>query len=286
VWQVDLSRAKTILIVAFLTLNLFLGYRLWFSPQLLLSGQAMTHEEVDRARELLNGAGFELTAAIPRQIPRLSLLDVGREDRNEAEWAMKFFEESLTGRRDEKGNIVFTKGNSRVTVAANGHVSYQGSAIPLTAGSEDTRQMVEAFMRERNLWRDDLKHDVTLPRDGQGTVRHRFVQTYQGFPLFFCLAEAAVTDNRITELEIYRVVPRGFSGKEIQVISALEAIEMFLEQKVSFSDQRIADISLGYFSADYDAQRWEIVPVWRIADSAGNAVYINAFTGEVETAGS
>jgi regulatory protein YycI of two-component signal transduction system YycFG len=282
---VDLSRAKTILIVAFLALNLFLGYRLWFTPQLLQTGQALTGEEVERTREILQSAGYELVATVPRQVPRLSLLHVGREDLLETEWAITFFDENVPGIRDSNGNISFYKEDSQVTVSSNGYVLYRGSTEQPTSQNEDTRKLTERFLQERDIWRDDLKFDYSQQLDHQGAIRYRYVQTYQGFPLFFSTVEAEVLDGRVTEIFIYRVVPLEFSGEDIQVISALDAVEMFLEQEPNFPEKRIIDISLGYFSEDYDAQRWEIVPVWRIASTGGYAVYINAFTGEHETLG-
>jgi hypothetical protein len=44
----------------------------------------------------------------------------------------------------------------------------------------------------------------------------------------------------------------------------------------------IIDFSLGYYSQEYDAERWEIPPVWRIRLDNGEVYYINAFTGNLE----
>jgi hypothetical protein len=279
----DLSKAKTILILAFLALNLFLGYRLWFTPQLLQAGQSLTGDEADQARELLQAAGFEVAAAVPRQIPRLSLLHVSREEINHSKWVRSFFGEWIAGEKDGEGNMRYQNGDTILTVTPNGQVIYRSGSGPTAPAGEDPRYLADRFLREKDLWPDDLKYDYMVPRDPQGVVRHRYVQTYQGFPLFFCVVETAVRDGRITEMTAYRVAPLGFSGRDIQVISALEAVEMFLEQKPYFPEQKITDISLGYFSEDYNAQRWEIAPVWRMAGATGHTVYINAFTGEVET---
>jgi hypothetical protein len=281
---VDLSRAKTILIVAFLTLNLFLGYRLWLSPQGLQAGRALTGEEAEAARETLLEAGFEMLAPIPRQIPRLSLLHVSSVPHNNNSWVGKFFGEDVPGTVTDEMSTLYIMGQESVEVAQNGLITYLSVAVDDSAG-EDSRQIAERFMRDRGLWQDDLRLDQTISRDAAGSARYRYVQTYQGFPLFFSSVEVLVTDGSVSELTLFRVAPLGFSNHEIQVISAADAVATFVSQNPNFPDKRISDISLGYYSQNYDAERWEIVPVWRIAALDGTMFFVNAFTGEAETTG-
>ncbi|MDW7651706.1 MAG: two-component system regulatory protein YycI [Bacillota bacterium] len=279
----DLSRAKTILIIAFLILNLFLGHRLWVSPQALQAGRALTGEDAEVAREQLQEAGFEMIVPVPRQIPRLSLLHVSRVPYNEKSWAHSFFGEDVPGVVTESGSIRYTKGAETVEVAKNGLVTYRSDAGD--AMGEDSRQAVERFLKDHRLWHDDLRFDQIIHREEQGESRVRYVQTYQGFPLFFSSVDALVIGGVVSEMTIFRVAPLGFSNNELQVISALDAVTTFLSQEPDFPDKRIADISLGYYSQNYDAERWEIVPVWRIAALDGTVFYINAFTGDAEATG-
>jgi hypothetical protein len=44
----------------------------------------------------------------------------------------------------------------------------------------------------------------------------------------------------------------------------------------------ITSITLGYFSGEIDAEKWEISPVWRIVMQNEQVYYINAFTGNLE----
>ena len=149
-----------------------------------------------------------------------------------------------------------------------------------TTTTEDPRLFVERFLKERKLWSDDLKFDLLVQRD---TVsRYRYLQTYQGFPLFFSYTDVKMEEGNVVEVKLYRVVPQGFTEQEIQTISAAEAVETFIQSSDAQGTLTIVDISLGYYSQDYDAERWEIVPVWRIASSDGAVFLINAFTGEPE----
>lgn len=279
----DLSRAKTILIVAFLMLNAFLGYRLWLSPQSLRAGGSLTGDEVERLRELLQSNGYEIATAIPRQIPRLALLHVARLPRRDSSLVRTFrFDGAPRTPREDGGSLYAREGES-LEIAQNGHVVYRNHNRSGLGLGEETRTQAERYLREMGLWQDDLKIDLNALRDPRGGTRFRYVQTYQGFPLFFCSVEVLLLDGIIVEVSMYQVAPLGFSEREITVISALEAVETFVEQARSLSDRRIVDISLGYYSQDYDAERWEIAPVWRIAVADGTAFYVNAFTGEAET---
>ena len=61
------------------------------------------------------------------------------------------------------------------------------------------------------------------------------------------------------------------------------ALLRFLERyEGSETGESIVDFSLGYYTREYDAQRWEIPPVWRIRLNNGEIYYINAFTGNPE----
>ncbi|MBS3983835.1 MAG: two-component system regulatory protein YycI [Dethiobacter sp.] len=281
----DLSKAKTILILAFLLLNLFLSYRLLLGPQPLQAGHALSGEDLEKVRALLTAAGYEPAVPIPRQAPRLSLLHVSRKSQADAAWAEMFLGAGVPEAVIANGLTVFTKDGNSVTVAPSGQVVFRSAATrkKSLANMEEDRHLAELFLKENGLWWEDLKLDFSWPRRAEGGSFFRFVQTYQGFPLFFSTVEVLVAAGQVREVKLYRVVSEGFSPTELQVISALEAVQIFVEQPPVLPAQKIADISLGYFSEDYDAERWETVPVWRIAGTDGTAVYVNAFTGEVET---
>lgn len=279
----DLSRAKTILILSFLALNLFLGFRLWQSPEFLRAGGGLTSEEAAHAEEMLSTAGYELLVTIPRQIPRLSLLHVSQPPVREESWPRSFWGEDVLGEAIyESGLILYSKGEESLEVAANGLVIFRSDKpTESQAGTDDNRPIVEKFMRDRHVWQENLRFDYNF-REGELTC-YRYLQSYQGLPLFTSYVECRVAEGHVRETRLYHIIPLGFSGKEIQVVSAAEAVDTFIQQqRINFKDKKIVDISLGYYSQDYDAERWEMVPVWRIAAADGAVFYVNAFTGERE----
>ena len=279
----DLSRAKTILIFCFLLLNLFLAFRLWYSPRNLEDGAALTAAEAGHAREALAAAGYELATVLPRQVPRLALLHVTRQPLEAALWQQRVFGTAETEKTLEAGKTIYIQGDERLEVTSDMLVfSTTGSGQTGTKTDEERRQTVESFLRERGFWQEGLKFDRSFPA-GPGTYCYRYVQTFQALPLFAGGVDVRVQEGAVREVKSFLVQPLEFSGREIQVISAADALSTFVRTLPSLSDRRIVNITLGYFSQDYDARRWEIAPAWRIATADGQSFYINAFTGEKES---
>ena len=148
----DLSRVKTLLIIAFLGLNLFLGYKLWFGRLSPGQGSVLSSSQVEEARQLLSEKGFELQAAIPRQIPQLSLLTVSRRQKEPADWLQLFFAgEEYTAENAEGGAV---PGGRCFSNQENGQVIYKKNRM---TGREAAT--VKATCRSR-LWNDGLKLDL------------------------------------------------------------------------------------------------------------------------------
>ncbi|MCR3920971.1 MAG: two-component system regulatory protein YycI [Firmicutes bacterium] len=275
----DLSRVKTVLIVAFLGLNIFLGYKLWLVPQTLRQASVLTREQMEQTAELLAEHGFELEVPLPKQIPRLALLHVSRQQLEDASWVYNFLGEQVPNVQYADGKTVYTVGAASLEVADNGHIVYK-SGLQGTGG-ENSRALAERQLREWDLWQHNMKLDLAVPW-GQNGYRYRFVQTYQSFPLFFSDVEVFLRDGVLQELHLNQASAHGFGDKEVTVISAQTAIETFVREAPALNKKSIIDISLGYYSLNYDAERWESAPVWRIATADGTSFYINAFTGEAE----
>ncbi|PKM84022.1 MAG: hypothetical protein CVU88_00240, partial [Firmicutes bacterium HGW-Firmicutes-13] len=72
----DWSKAKSILIITFLALNIFLGYRIWRETYLLFPSRVVTHQEIVEVRGKLDLINLELEEPVPRQVYSMSFLTV------------------------------------------------------------------------------------------------------------------------------------------------------------------------------------------------------------------
>jgi regulatory protein YycI of two-component signal transduction system YycFG len=279
----DLSRAKTILIVSFLTLNIFLLFSLWQSPSYVSQRGGISSDEAELTRNALLASGYTVSAEIPRLTPQLSLLHVARKRVDGAAWAAKLWGIVPSGSwLAEQGVLRYVMEQETLDITPNGNITlYRSRMGNSTATGQEDRNSVERFLRERGFWYDSLKYDLTIVL-GNEKKQYRYLQGYQTFPIFNCYVDIIVTSGQITQVSYYEVEPLSFSGNELQVISAAVAVDTLFRQPGSFTAKHIVEINLGYFSQDYDAERWEIVPVWRFAADDGTVFYVNAFTGEAE----
>lgn len=276
----DLSRAKTILIITFLVLNLYLVVSLRQNPSAVYHGGVLTAEEAELTRELLAQAGYEASAAIPRQTPQLSLLLVSRPVEEGTAWAQKQWGTVPRGSwLAEAGVLRYVSGDETLDISPLGLVVLKKSSSSFTA--ENHRQQVEQLLRNRGFWQDNLKFDAMFA-DSHGGVTYRYVQVFHDYPVFNGFVEARIDPDGALEIHYHRIEPLEFGDRELQAISAAVAADTLLRQPGGFTGKKIIDISLGYYSQVYDAQRWEIAPAWRFAADDGSVFYVNALTGEAE----
>src|SRR2546428_11295117 len=77
----DWSRAKTILILSFLFLNVILGYQLWNSKSKQTVLAADEEAIVADTRKLLDSKNIKLAKAFPTTIPDLKVITVKFDDK-------------------------------------------------------------------------------------------------------------------------------------------------------------------------------------------------------------
>ena len=227
---------------------------------------------------MLKEHGFDLKTALPRQIPRLALLNVSRLVQDDAYWVSAFLGAQEVWSQRQEDRTVYTTGQETLTIFANGHVFYTNNLPGIDEAN--TRVLAERYLRDWKLWQNNMKLDLACRGDSMVFVI--VCRDISRISALFSAIEVYLTDGRPREVHIYQVQPHGFSDKETAVISAQKAVQTFIKEAAAVSSKSIIDISLGYYSLSYDAERWESAPVWRIATQDGGESYINAFTGEVE----
>ncbi|MCJ7806794.1 MAG: two-component system regulatory protein YycI, partial [Clostridia bacterium] len=111
-----------------------------------------------------------------------------------------------------------------------------------------------------------------------------YYQVFDNMPIFAGQLKVIIESDNIKAVEIYwlKLIERG-PVREMEVISATEALTNLVKGLGPNSEPRMINrIDLGYFSGVYDAEKWEIPPVWRVVLDGQDCYYINAFTGNLE----
>lgn len=295
----DFSRARTVLIGMFLFLNLFLLYQIWQDEGRGDFAFPGRKEEASRLEIALNTAGFSLDTSLPRGDMRLAHLEVEPWQFDAAEllstlWAIwekgkdpppveeetsakNYFCGGYSLHVEKEGLLVFTAKSKR---ALGQKIDNEEAELKMAQEAVQGVSFMQGFV-----------YDYTRKTE-KGTALY-FRQEYEGYPLYGGYAKLEYGGKSEIVFSLYRLKPRGFAAQEREIISPTAALLRFLEmdemepgkggqKRATTKKKSIADISLGYYSHGYDAERWEAPPVWRIRLGSGEVYYINAFTGILE----
>lgn len=241
----DWRRAKSILIFAFLALNLLLAYQLWadrFSQTALNRDAADLEEET---KELLAGKNIRVIPSIPKETPKLSTINV------------RFLEDYRSPKEVKLAQpIRFISLLNRSTIKE--------------IQSKTSLQHFESYRLD--------------PSSNKGS-RFIFHQVYRDLPMFDVTLQLFTENTEITGYkQTYVEVKSGGelndkSGQKI--ISAYAAVRSLAENYLS-EGAVITDIRLGYHGQLYDSEDQTFVPNWRISLSDREPYYVHALTGAVE----
>lgn len=314
----DWPRAKNILIIAFLGVNLLLGYRLWAGP--VTAGGSpfrVTAREVREVTAQLRERGVVVTADIPRRAQPMPLLTVRNPATDPAMLVHRFLgagaevhsrDNVWVGVRDGEavavylGGEVFYRrlpappgspsgppavgggpGDSGSTAMPGGTAS--GGSVPDASGPE-VATPARAVQVAREFWAQHgglpagLEPDYQVPTD---TGRYLVVFTCRSGAEWFFASRAMALVGRDGVEEAYAAwpTPDRPSGNPRPVLPATEAL-LRVAPLLAEKGAVVVEVQQGFYSPVYDAREWEAVPVWRVRLASGKVLYVNAYTGEVE----
>ncbi len=295
------SRAKNILILTFLALNLFLGYSIWEEFYMHFPSRVVSQREVEQARDNLDSVNLELKASFSRQTFSMSFLTVSNriQDQETLTAGLLDPELSIQLETEEEGRVsVYQQSSKKLSLWENGRISFlqefpQEPQEPEAPGEIENFEesqldesaavsLAEEALRDVQLFPPDarLEEVYCLEEDRYLATYH---QVYKNHSLYGGYLNVWITPRGIQQLEMYWLDPQGFSGQEISTISAAAALSRLADTLSPSSErQAVESVNLGYYSQAFDAQKWDMVPVWRIRLSNGRVYYINAYTGEQE----
>ncbi len=284
----NLGRAKLILIIAFFALNLFLGYQLFWPDFGRLTRVAVTTEELRIAEGMLNKSNYFLAASLDRSVQTIDFLAVSPS----AEFQklireLYATEEALVNETDEA--VLYSVPGELAVINLSGLIQVIYSpGVSLRAGFaalelREQRNAVEAFLNERMLFPENAVFNLAEATDGGQAIFH-YYQVIEEMPVFAGQMRVFVNAERIEAVEIYWLEPvERLPARETEVISPTEALtNLVKELGPSVEPRQILQVDLGYFSGEYDAEKWEMPPVWRVVLDNDQYYYVNAFTGNLE----
>lgn len=284
----NLGRAKLILIIAFTGLNLFLAYHLFWPDFGRLTRMAVTAEDMRAIEAMLNEKNYYLEASPDRTIRTGSFLTVSRSLEFRRQVLLRMLQEGAEFSHSDEGTY-YQKDEKTAVIQSTGLIRVLYTPPHELAGTSDVlddreiRTLAENFLIEEYLMPAGAVFDSVENISPGARILH-YYQVIDGVAIFTGQLKVIIEDNRVRSLEIYWVQPAEDSpGREMEVISAIEALSNLVRDLGPSDDpQLITSVTLGYFSGEIDAEKWEISPVWRIVLQNEQVYYINAFTGNLE----
>lgn len=282
--RVDWSKAKTILIVAFLITNILLAYVLIEDKN--IEEPTLKEDFIQDVVKLLEDKNISIEGTIPTDIPYLNTMIVKYEKINLEELNRRF----LGGRgsifSDEEGLGEIRYGERNIILINNKLIIYENRAereLYKELNKNDAIGIAEEFMKERQFDTSDMR--LTFLKEENGVYYLEYSKVYEGY-----FVERAFTTFQIDKRGVKRFerlwLKEGELGEnEINISTAPKAILGLLDMQEVYG-KTITDISLCYYfdpeKHSYleelgEAKQGKAVPAWRIQFSDGHKVFIDEY---------
>lgn len=279
------DRAKTILIAAFLALDIFLGYIAFGTAH---EHSELTAVEITRAIEKAKAEGLVVATEIPRGVLAAPFLSLKPRSEDPKAIARRLLgTDSPVEVQASKELTVWEHKGRRVTVLETGTILY--TSEPDRSGKDQmldlrrARSIAERFLTERGLLYSDARFDFVRQVSANSFVV-QYHQEFQGKPLFGAYITAIVDGGGIDRLRILWFNPIGLGSKKRVVIPATDCLIRIAPAVVKKLGEQatLESIRIGYLSEGFNARQWDAFPVWRFGFRGGYFVYVNGYTGEIE----
>lgn len=241
----DWSRAKTVLIWAFLILNILLGYQLWMDELNLttFAENANLREQMNRQFDL---KGIRLDAQVPENTPVLSDMTVELR----------------------------SSGGTGEPEPLTAPFSVQWLGDPFLV-----REAVAQDVPEIGWYEPDPYADM------QDDLAYVMYQVRDGLPMFEMRLELYRNGEFIDRFRYRYAEPEPASSEEEEqgqeVLSAYVVLGNLAEHYLP-RGAVIADVRLGYHGPIFESDTQVLAPYWRVVLSTGETYYVHAVSGAVE----
>lgn len=278
----DFGRVKTLLIVVFLALNLFLGYQ-WRGLQQSVSIYAEPYaDQVANLQRTFSAHNITLKVSVPQAQPSLFLL---RVQTNPGQF-LTAAAAALAIRPQLASE--YLRGSSEVNTREgrfrmNGHGQYRLYIHPRYQPRIPNGRNGHAFVRKwlaKHVIDYGSYELISWKMSGSGGVAS-FAEVYDGYPIFSAPLRVYIEHGRITGYFQTVLAITGALDQRpvIGAASALLALAVFVDKAHINMDNTIQSVRLGYDSRIVLGHIWYVAPVWQV-DSNRGVFEINAFTAE------
>ena len=142
------------------------------------------------------------------------------------------------------------------------------------------KSKLEAFLKDRFSFQQ-LKLDLIQKA---GRANYYLYTNLEGSGLYSSFVRATINEGCLVSIEYFWLnILKRPQEHLIGMITSAEAVQKLVKELgFSAGPRRITGLDLGFYSPEYEAEQWDVPPVWRIIIDHRQIYYINAFTGYLE----
>ncbi|HQI16956.1 MAG TPA: two-component system regulatory protein YycI [Bacillota bacterium] len=285
----DWAKAKTILIVVFTAINIFLGCMIFGAGT-----GGFGYVDSGKAKQItdyLAEKDITVTGRIPGKKTDMPSIIVKYKLFSNEDVKGSFFPPGNVPEESASEHTVRLKGkNIEIRIKNNRELYYSDSGIK-PAGAIDEkacRRNIREFLSKLNIT-DDI--DAGISEDIEGYKRFVFSQSFKGAEIYNSIMEFYVNDSGVHRARIVWFETIRPAGKKTEVISPLIALLYVPEHNKNseLPSKEVVEIRQGYYfgtGARGQVDVSEVVegtafPVWKI-ETDRDIIYINAYNEKVE----
>lgn len=280
--RLDWPRAKNILLIMFIGLNIFLLWRIASNREVT----TVSREALYNTVKILESKGIKFSEdlKLPTHEGGMYMLDYQQNGDIRSELIDRFFG-SLPVSSTMKGDSeVITSGSRELIIFGTNTFTYRDVKASASLDLSDrvsTEKYIKNYLSDLgfNPFRFVLDYSVD---SGDDIIIYTFMEEYNGYPIFNNMVKVTVTKKGITSVSGGYINVKGFSGSTRNVMPVHQVL---LKNAPKMPEITITRINLGYEGFNTEASNGAAMftsqsPVWRIICENGSIYYFKAYDGE------
>lgn len=280
----DWPKAKNILIVGFLLLDLYLGYLLFYSPGVGAIQTTVTDADLEALIVLSQNFNVDLAARPQpmsvRPLPLLAINEVSLDETMAENLAARWLGEEFEETKQENG-LLFTAGDKSLLLSQSSPyfytVSYQDDNASSSQGDHTIQQAITAaqdfltkVLGETAALDYQTNMAVAMP-ETDGSYIVETTRSHNGVPIFLNSYRILVQNGAIVSFTAKQAETGEAQRTTLPLVSAEQVVRRYLARLGVEQAEEIVvlDLRLGYGVGADAGARHEIEPVWRFFLSDG-----------------
>ncbi len=283
----DWKRAKSILIVMFLIINIFLSYQLFTISR--NQYQYTNKAELERVEAYLTSKNIHLETKIPDRVLIIPPLSVKYHQFEENTLKNQLFPSGNPQLSQSVDGFVLKNGEQSLTVKSSIYLTYSNDAIKVKQEDVSEKKCISAansFLSKLKLGNNKY---IKLQEHQKGYVRLILGQQYKNIPIEGSRIEIIATEEGVVSADIHwfeSIWPQKSYNLTTPIVALLTAYEKRGKEDGPIT---INEIRQGYYfnntvqgdAGPTIALEGTVAPMW-IIKSGSNEIYVNAYNEEIE----